>query len=121
LELQSFDEENASQQVGFVKEDKEDDDELFEVSKSKKSSWGIKRKWDLLKTFSVKNPRYVYFLNLSVNGWMRKSSSLYLILRRRKLPPEMAATLCARKWVLLYRLVQAYDSNLELWFVMLDD
>jgi hypothetical protein len=44
LELQSFDEENASQQVGFVKEDKEDDDELFEVSKSKKSSWGIKRK-----------------------------------------------------------------------------
>ena len=60
LELGSSDEdENPLQQVHFVT-DPDDDYELFAMARSKKPSWDIKRKRDLLKAFSVKNPRHIF-------------------------------------------------------------
>jgi hypothetical protein len=88
LELQSSEEENALQQVDHV-EDLEEDNELFTIAKWKKSSGDVKRKWDLLKDFSVKNRRQIFDKSLS-SEQMCKSSLVYSSPRRRKLPPAIS-------------------------------
>ncbi len=111
LQLESSDEEeNSSQQVNFVTDPK-DDGELFEMAKSKKSSWGAKRKRDLLKAFSVKNPRHIFDKSFSERTDVQELFALFKT--KKKKIATWNATLCARKLVYLYRLVQAYDSGIE--------
>jgi hypothetical protein len=87
LQLESSDEEeNSSQQVNFVTDPK-DDDELFEMAKSKKSSWGAKRKRDLLKAFSVKNPRHLFDKSFSERTDVQELFALFncIVSRRVKI------------------------------------
>jgi hypothetical protein len=111
LELGSSDEdENSLQQVVFV-EDPKDGDEVFEMAKSKKSSWDAKRKRDLLKAFSVKNPRHIFDKSFSERADVQELFVLFKTEKKKIV--TWNATMCARKLVYLYRLVQAYDSGIE--------
>jgi len=111
FQLGSSDEdENSSQQVIFVTDPK-DDDELFEMAKSKKLSWDAKRKRDLLKAFSLKNPRHIFDKSFSERTDVKELFVLFKT--QKKKIATWNATMCARKLVFLYRLVQAYDSGID--------
>ena len=81
------------------------------MAKSKKSSWDAKRKRDLLKAFSAKNPRHIFYKSFSERADVQELFVLFKT--EKKKIATWNATMCARKLVYLYRLVQAYDSGIE--------
>ncbi len=103
--MNTDEEENSSQQVIFVTDPK-DDDELFEMAKSKKSSaMGCQEKERPNQSLFDEEPTHIFDNSFSER---KDVQELFILFKTEKKKIATWKTImCARKLVYLYWLVQA--------------